>query len=95
MFNGKEFKLFKSFNNYKKKNNEIRLIYKCKNYRHNEKFRIDTKQGAFCKATIEAVEKRLNKFKYTLKKDHSDECINHYNLKNFKKLKVIMINLNL
>ena len=76
LFNGKEFKKTARLNNYVRINKKEIIYYKCIYNRREEKFRTQTKQGPFCKATIQCI---LNpnsneKYKYILKKDHSDIC---------------------
>ena len=68
IFNGKYFKLSKNFSKYQKNNNTVRLIYKCKCNRHNDNFRIKTKQKAFCNSTIEAIETSKDYININLKK---------------------------
>ena len=77
IFNGKEFKSFSRFNNYKTKDKSERIIYKCIYNRKNEKLRIETNQKSFCNATIECKINPLTQAKqYILLKDHSTECGN-------------------
>ena len=73
-FNGKDFKNYQKVNKYNNKRKK-KVIYKCKNYRKDEKLRIETNQKRFCDATLEYIEPGQNvKSGYFLKKDHSLEC---------------------
>ena len=75
IYNGRVFKNIKKFNNYNSKRKIKKIIYKCKNNRKEEKFRIETKQKPFCEATLEYIEPGQNvKSGYFLKKNHSLEC---------------------
>jgi len=74
-FNGKDFRNYQKVNKYNNKRKIKKTIYKCKNYRKNEKLRIETNQKPFCDATLEYIERGQNvKSGYFLKKDHSLEC---------------------
>ena len=52
------------------------IYYKCIYNRREEKFRTQTKQGLFCKATIQCIinPNSNEKYQYILTKDHSDIC---------------------
>jgi hypothetical protein len=52
IFDGKEFKCFNRDNIYKRNDNLERYIYKCINYRKEEKFLSTNKMKRFCSATI-------------------------------------------
>ena len=74
-FNGKDFKNYQKVNKYNNKRKIKKVIYKYKNYRKDEKLRIETNQKPFCDATLEYIEPGQNvKSGYFLKKDHSLEC---------------------
>ena len=74
-FNGKDFKNYQKVNKYNNKRKIKKVIYKCKNYRKDEKLRIETNQKPFCEATLEYIEPGQNvKSGYFLKKEHSLEC---------------------
>ena len=75
LYDGKIFKNYKRLNNYQKKDNIKRIIYKCINNRKNENFKKGTKNKSFCNATIIYIEPNKKvKSGYFLKKDHSSEC---------------------
>ena len=86
LFNGKEFKKTTRLNKYIRKNKNDIIYYKCIFNRREEKFRTETKQGPFCKATIKCIlnQNSKEKYKYILKKDHSDICKELPNHKIFK-----------
>ena len=86
LFNGKEFKKTTRLNKYIRKNKNDIIYYKCIFNRREEKFRTETKQRPFCKATIKCIlnQNSKEKYKYILKKDHSDICKELPNHKIFK-----------
>ena len=87
LFNGKEFKKTNRLNNYVRKDKKETIYYKCIYNRREEKFRTQTKQGPFCKATIQCIFNPNSnvKYKYILKKDHSDICMELQENKYLKK----------
>ena len=95
IFNGKIFKRYEKANKYKTKDNLIRVIYKCNNYRKYEKFRSGIKHNTFCNATIVYIlPNQKKKSGYIFKRDHSDECNNlskdnnNFNYKDKENLKL-------
>ena len=68
-FNGMEYKNYQKVNKYNKKRKIKKVIYKCKNYRKDEKLRIETNQKRFCDDTLEYIEPGQNvKSGYFLKR---------------------------
>ena len=55
LYNGKEYKKYQKVNKYNNKRKIKKIIYKCKNYRKDEKLRIETNQKPFCEATLEYI----------------------------------------
>ena len=76
IFDGKEFKCFNRDNIYKRNDDLKRYIYKCINYRKEEKFREANKLKKFCSATIVYIPTgQKKKTGYNLKEGHSIECL--------------------
>ena len=76
IFDGKEFKCFNRDNIYKRNDNLERYIYKCINYRKEEKFHSTNKMKSFCSATIVYIPPlQKEKTGYNLKEGHSIECL--------------------
>ena len=76
IFDGKEFKCFNRDNIYKRNDDLKRYIYKCINYRKEEKFREKNKLKKFCSATIVYIPPgQKKKSGYNLKEGHSIECL--------------------